>query len=169
MRPPKKTPETGAASADATRIRALNILFAETVSLFHRLKQVSEEVHHLGELSGGMRGVLRNLAGEPHTVPQLARMRPVSRQHIQTIVNSLKERGLVEMMENPAHKRSRLVGLTDAGRAFVARMNSTEGELLSALGIDISEARLHQASDTLRDVRKMFEGERWREVLAEAD
>jgi len=57
-------------------------------------------------LSAARRGVLRSLARlGPQTVPQMAGARPVSRQHIQTIVNALAADGLVETIDNPAHKR----------------------------------------------------------------
>ena len=166
MAPKEKPPASGIDDATG-RIYAAHELFAETVSLFHRLKVVTEEIHHFGELSGGMRGVLRNLDAAPATVPQLARMRPVSRQHIQLIVNDLKDKELVELVDNPAHQRSRLVQLTAAGTRYLKAMNRKEGELLAELGIDIPAADMERAARTLRAVRELFEGERWRRVVAD--
>jgi hypothetical protein len=41
-------------------------------------------------MTAGKRGVLKGLDRlGPQTVPQMARARPVSRQHIQTLVNRL--------------------------------------------------------------------------------
>ena len=107
------------------------------------------------------------LDAAPATVPQLARMRPVSRQHIQLIVNDLKDKGLVELVDNPAHKRSRLVQLTAAGTRYLKAMNRKEGELLAKLGIEIPAADMERAAGTLRAVRELFEGERWRRVVAD--
>ena len=90
------------------KAQALEMLITETISLYQRLRAVAEDLHGFDRLSGGKRGVLRDLYinGE-QTVPQMARSRPVSRQHIQTIVNPLHEEGLVKFVENPAHRRSR--------------------------------------------------------------
>src|SRR5436305_7931387 len=51
----------------------------------------------------------------PQTVPQIARARFSSRQNIQILVNRLQKEGLVELVENPDHKRSVLVRLTHRG------------------------------------------------------
>ena len=73
------------------------------------------------EDAGGTFGVLRSLdAYGPTTVPDLARLRPVSRQRIQKLVDLLRARGFVETRPNPRHRRSPLIALTDAGRAHLA-------------------------------------------------
>ena len=70
------------------RVEELQLLFAEVVAMFHRLKLVATEIHREEGISAAMRGVLNELAQEgPATVPRIARRRPVSRQHIQTVVN----------------------------------------------------------------------------------
>jgi len=148
---------------------ALGELMDETVLLFHRLRAVAEEVHGQGEASAGRRGVLRSLArGGPQTVPQLARARPVSRQHIQSLVNALAADGLVELVANPAHKRSPLVRLTAAGARRIEAMAARERTLLGVLRIGVTQAELRSAAETLRRVRGAFAGRAWRESLAPA-
>jgi len=141
----------------------------ETVALFHRLRVVAEQIHRQGAMSAGRRGVLKNLERlGPQTVPQMARARPVSRQHIQTLVNQLTAEGLVELSDNPAHKRSRLVRLTPQGKALVEAMNRREAALLSRLKIGIPEQDLRAASAVLRAVQELFEGVEWKRLLREA-
>lgn len=146
------------------RLSALESLTAETARLFHRLKVVAEEVHHQGETTAGRRGALRGLyrAG-PQTVPQMARARSVSRQHIQTLVNALAEDGLLEQVKNPAHQRSHLIKLTTKGKDLVETMNRREERVFNRLTIPISKKRLQDAADVLRMVRSLFEhqGRRW--------
>ena len=76
----------------------------ETVSLFHRLRVVADQIQHRGEMTGALRSILRSLdkLGE-QTVPQMARARAVSRQHVQALVNQLVGERLVEFIANPAH------------------------------------------------------------------
>ena len=146
----------------SSRLGVLESLTAEAVRLFHRLKLVAEEVHHQGETTAGRRGVLRGLyrAGA-QTVPQMARARPVSRQHIQTLVNALADDGLLESVKNPAHKRSRLIKLTTKGKDLVEAMNRREARVFNRLTIPISRRRLQDAADVLRMVRSLFERQGW--------
>lgn len=140
---------------------SLERLVDETVALFHRLRAAAEAIHGEGELSAARRGVLRGLArGGPQTVPQMATARPVSRQHIQTIVDALAADGLVETVANPAHKRSVLVRLTPAGRAAVRDIAVREAAFLRSLDLDLPAADVDRAARVLRALRSRLEGTR---------
>ncbi len=130
-------------------------LIDETVLLFRRLRSVAEALHGDGGLSGGRRDVLRELKRRgPQTVPQLARSRAVTRQHVQALVNPLEEQGHVEFIDNPAHRRSRLVGLTGSGEEYLDEMQRRESGLLSALNVGASTERVDRAVQVVRLVRK---------------
>ena len=143
-----------------------NLLINETVLLFHRLRIVADQVHHHGEMTGPLRGLLRGLdkLGE-QTVPQLARARAVSRQHIQALINQLVEEGLVELIANPAHKRSPLARLTALGKKTVNAMNREEAKLLGKADLSVTDKDMREAAETLRTVRAYFESERWKRLL----
>jgi DNA-binding MarR family transcriptional regulator len=127
----------------------------ETTGLFHLLHAVASQLHGGGELTAGRRGVLRGLDRlGPQTVPQMARARPVSRQYIQMLVYGLAADGLVELYDNPAHRRSRLVRLTAAGRDALASMYGREAELFTTLELPVSETELRDAAGALRRVRE---------------
>lgn len=68
------------------------------------------------------------------TVPALAASRFISRQIIQTQVNELKKEGLVQAEQNPEHKRSVLIALTNEGDALVDSMVARENEFIAQLG-----------------------------------
>jgi DNA-binding MarR family transcriptional regulator len=138
----------------------------ETVSLFHRLRVVADQIHHRGEMTGALRSILRSLdkVGE-QTVPQMARARAVSRQHVQALVNQLVVERLVEFIANPAHKRSPLARLTPLGKKTVDAMNRDEARLLDKAALDVTDKDLRQAAETLRTVRAYFESERWKRLL----
>src|SRR6266540_2967932 len=57
------------------------------------------------------------LANRPLTVPQIARRMGLTRQAVQASVNRLLSEGLVEADENPDHRRSPLMHLTELGNA----------------------------------------------------
>ena len=145
---------------------AFNVLINETSLFFHRLKIVAEEVHHQGEMSGGLRSLLRSLDKQgAQTVPQMARGRSVSRQNIQTLVNQLVDAGYIELVENPAHKRSLFVRLTPQGKKTVDAMNRREHKLVSKSGVGVSDKKMREAAETLRGVRAFFESEQWQRML----
>jgi DNA-binding MarR family transcriptional regulator len=146
----------------------MDAVLGETVALFHRLKDVSQQVYGQGELSSGQWGVLRDLSqAGSQTVPQMARSRPVSRQYIQAIVDALIAQGLVELGENPAHKRSSLIQLTTKGRSALEGMNRRAGMVFRLLSVRISEADLQRTASTLEAIRGLFVGEEWEHILTE--
>ncbi len=163
-----KTPAAVALSKAYFGDSALASLIGEVVALFHRLRIVSEQIHQRGEMTSGKRGVLGSLDRfGPQTVPAIARARPVSRQYIQTLVNQLGNEGLVEFVENPAHKRSHLVRLTPKGKELLDSMIQRETELLSRLELDIPEKALRDGARVLKAVRELFECKQWKELLKE--
>jgi DNA-binding MarR family transcriptional regulator len=138
----------------------------EAVALFFRLRAVLDDIHGHSEISGSMRGVLRDLkANGPLTVPQMARRRPVSRQHIQAIVNELLRAGLVELAENPRHKRSRIVQLTRAGDEAMQEIVAREQAVLNEIDLPVDDAQLLHAQDVMRQLRTMMEDHEWRETV----
>ena len=153
-----------------SRTAALLLLFDEMTALFHRLRAITVEVHGQTQVSAGQRGVLLSLHRlGPQTVPQLARARPVSRQHIQVLVNGLIEHGLVEIEDNPAHRRSPFVRLTGKGRGRVDAMRQRERNLLSHARLGLTKRQIEGAADALSAVRRFFEGKEWRRYVAGND
>ncbi|MGD8328356.1 MAG: MarR family winged helix-turn-helix transcriptional regulator [Acidobacteriota bacterium] len=147
---------------------AFGELVDETRALFHRLRHAAEQLHGGDELTAGRRGVLQSLRRDgPQTMPEMARRRPVSRQYIQTLVNDLRAGGYVEMVDNPAHKRSKLVRLTAAGKALIETMEERERGAINALQLDLSATRLRDASEVLRLVRAALEEAPWEQIVEE--
>ena len=114
--------------------------------LYFLLRAVGDALHADLGISTGMRGVMVSLAGgEPRTVPELARERPVSRQHIQALVNELLAAGLVATTPNPQHRRSPLFGLTDEGRRRLKALQDREAKLFARTAPAVSPVELAAA------------------------
>ncbi|MEY9925455.1 DNA-binding MarR family transcriptional regulator [Catenulispora sp. GP43] len=98
----------------------------------------------LDEMEGvgvGVRAVLDMLRlNGPMTVPQMGRAQALSRQFVQRMVNDAAERGLVEAVPNPAHRRSWLIRLTEAGRAAIELVTAREHGLLGQVGGGLTQA-----------------------------
>jgi DNA-binding MarR family transcriptional regulator len=159
------SPGAATSGQTAPSAAAISALIDETVRLFRGLRAVADQVHNRGTLSGGRRGVLQELqrAG-PRTVPQVARARSVTRQHVRALVDPLAREGLVEFADNPEHRRSRLVRLTAAGREWLAEVTARENALLSRLELDASDEELRTAERTLMALGRALSEEAWRQA-----
>jgi DNA-binding MarR family transcriptional regulator len=81
------------------------------------------------------------LAGQPLTVPQIARRMGLTRQSVHSTVNRLVADELAERTSNDDHRRSQLVRLTDLGRATYSAIDARQAAWVSRLaeGLDGSE------------------------------
>ena len=136
--------------------RTLLALGDEATLVHYRLNALLERLHGGNEGVASRRGVLRNLAANgPMTVPQIAALRPVSRQFVQRVVNALEADGLVERQPNPSHRRSPLVAMTEAGAALLNDYAAREAPLLEAARRAVrSDEDAATAVAVLRDVRE---------------
>lgn len=118
--------------------------------LFHALAGTDERAHAGLGITASMRAVLDVLHERgPRTVPQIARLQGVSRQHVQVVVNGLLEAGLVECRDNPDHLRSPLVCLCAAGTKACEAVRRHEARVLAGLAKRISGGDLKVTLKTL--------------------
>jgi DNA-binding MarR family transcriptional regulator len=112
----------------------------DLVGPLYRRAQRSVEQGLAGEgVSVGVRAVLALLhRGGPMTVPQMGRAQAISRQFVQRMVNDAAARGLVETIPNPAHRRSSLIRLTDAGRSTITGILGREHAVLRTVGGELT-------------------------------
>jgi DNA-binding MarR family transcriptional regulator len=151
------------------KLEMLGAVINETRSLFHRLKLVAKELHAEDKMTAGKRGVLLDLHRlGPRTVPHLARTRPVSRQHIQSLVNPLFEAGYVEFVENPAHRGSPLVRLTVSGGDLTERILRREAPSLKQAAGRVPQKDLEKTLDSLRAINAYFDSGDWKQFATAA-
>ena len=164
---PKAGPRAGEPSTRAApSAAAVAALIDEATRLARRLRAATGPVHSRGTLSRGQRGVLAELERSgPRTVPQIARARSVTRQHVQALANALAGEGLVEFADNPVHKRSRLVRLTRAGREWLEELNERETRYLRRLELDVSPEEMRAATGTLRAVGVALANDDWMQAM----
>lgn len=133
-------------------------LIDEVRLLFHSMTQTAEALHGSRSVNASMRAVLEYLGRHGDSpVPRIAEARRVSRQHIQVIVNDLIAAGLVELGDNPAHRRSKLVVMTPGGSETLAQMMAAEHDLFAGVEAAVGSSDLDAASRTLSVVRLQLE------------
>ena len=133
-------------------------LIAAIAATFHKLRAAGKRLGAVSPMGGGTWGLLRSLAlGGPQTVPALARARPVARQHIQVMVDALAAQGLVTLIANPRHKRSRLVALTPAGEAAFAALDGRVRAAASKLAPGLDADDVATATAVLRALARRLD------------
>jgi DNA-binding MarR family transcriptional regulator len=125
---------------------------------FHLLKNTGDALHENIGVTSAMRAVMESLADHgAETVPDIARRKHVTRQHIQTLADQLAEDGLVRFTSNPAHKRSNLVQLSAKGEKTFAAMRAREANVLKDLAKQIPQADLETTFKTLSHLNTLLE------------
>jgi DNA-binding MarR family transcriptional regulator len=116
----------------------------------HVYRLVEQSVAEYG-ITVAMRAVLERLhRGGSAAVPTIGRDLALPRQVIQRLVDGLAERGLVERVENPAHRRSTIQRLTRKGSALIKRLLEREAEDLRTLAAPLSAADIATFRDVMR-------------------
>ena len=136
-----------------SKSEAVADLMLEVAQFFFRIRAVGQKTGLITGWGGGAFGFMRSLALlGPLTVPQIAEMRPTSRQRMQRLADELAAEGLVEFVDNPKHRRSKLVQLTAKGEARYREWNARFLAIGSTMGVDLSEADIRRTTDIVRQL-----------------
>jgi DNA-binding MarR family transcriptional regulator len=142
---------TGAGPSADRKAEAVAELMLEVAQCFFRIRAMGQKSGHITSWGGGAFGFMRSLALlGPLTVPQIAAMRPTSRQRMQRLGDELAAEGLVEYVENPKHQRSKLVQLTPKGEARYLELDARLLSIASRFGVALSEADVRRTIDVVR-------------------
>ena len=113
---PEPEPETPAGAA-------LTDVILTTFRLNARLLDAAQDMAAAGELTAAWWQVLGGVLDEPRTVAEIARRMGMTRQGVQRVADLLVDRDLAEYVDNPAHRRAKLLASTQAGYWAVRRIS----------------------------------------------
>lgn len=129
-----------------------------TRRLFQQQRTAGDALHGDSGITASQRAVLEFLSQyQPQTVPQMAREKSVSRQHIQKIVNQLLARRLVEQIDNPSHKRSRWIRMTRSGNRLFDSIKRREAKLLDVMEKKFTKKDLRTTAQTLQAIEEYLQ------------
>lgn len=132
---------------------AIAELMLEVAQCFFKIRALGQMTGLITSWGGGAFGFMRSLAVfGPLTVPQIARMRPTSRQRMQRLADELAAEGLVEFIDNPKHRRSKLLRLTPEGEAQYRDQNARLLEMATTMGEHLTEAKIRSAIEIVREL-----------------
>ena len=96
--------------------------------------------------------VLGLLIEEPLPVAEIARRLGHARQSVQRLANVAVENGAVEWRENPEHKRSQLLALTESGYEQLAALAPRQHLWANAVAAKVGEEDLLRLHELVREL-----------------
>jgi DNA-binding MarR family transcriptional regulator len=134
-----------------SKAHAIGELMLEVAQCFFRIRALGQKTGLITSWGGGAFGFMRSLALlGPLTVPQIALMRPTSRQRMQRLADELAADGLVRFIDNPKHRRSKLLQLTHKGDMRYRELNARFLAIASKMGTALSEAEIRNATEIVQ-------------------
>jgi DNA-binding MarR family transcriptional regulator len=144
---------TEASAIVDSKAEAVAELMLEVAQCFFRIRALGQKTGLITSWGGGAFGFIRSLALlGPLTVPQIAQMRPTSRQRMQRLADELVAEGLVEFIDNPKHRRSKLVRLTSKGDARYRELRARFLAIASTMGVGLSEGDIRRTMEIVRQL-----------------
>ncbi len=158
----QKARPSGDSRGKAEAVADLILMVAQC---FFSIRALGKATGLITSWGGGAYGFMRSLALlGPLTVPQIAEQRPTSRQRMQRLADELAAEGLVEFIDNPKHRRSKLVRLTAVGAARYRELDAQLLAIASRMGVGLSEADVRRTTNVVRhlneDVRSRAQQEK---------
>jgi DNA-binding MarR family transcriptional regulator len=151
--------KTAGARRVGGKSEAIADLMLEVAQFFFRIRALGQKSGLITSWGGGAFGFMRSLALlGALTVPQIARMRPTSRQRMQRLADELAAEGLVVFVDNPKHRSSKLVRLTRKGEARYREMSARFLAIASTLGADLREADIRMTIEIVRQLSEEVKG-----------
>ena len=134
-----------------SKAEAVAELMLEVAQCFFRIRALGQKTGLITSWGGGAFGFMRSLVLlGPLTVPQIAEMRPTSRQRMQRLADELAAEGLVKFIDNPKHRRSKLVQLTAKGDARYRELDARLLSIASSTGVALSQPDIRRTTEILR-------------------
>ncbi len=136
---------------------ALTELIIEVFRLNGLLLQAGDRLTEPVGLSSARWQVLGVVEHGPAPVANVARIMGLTRQSVQQTADALARDGFVEYLDNPHHRRAKLIALTPRGREALDHVVESHAEWANRIAPAVSLQRLRAAVTALRQVRERLE------------
>lgn len=147
---------SAARSPSADGAEAVTDLVLTTFHLNGLFLQVAEKFATPVGLTAAWWQVVGAALREPQTVSGIARTMGLSRQSVQRTADLLVERGLAEYVDNPAHKRAKLLQPTETTRQAIHDLSDRQHVWATSLADDVGAEDVARAVDVLTRVASVL-------------
>jgi DNA-binding MarR family transcriptional regulator len=140
--------------------RVYRDILAEVFRLRALMLESAEDLTAPVGLTSARWQILGAIEDEPATVAHVARGLGLTRQAVQETSDAMAREGLVRFLDNPDHKRARLMTPTDKARKALDYLRPRELQFANLMGAPHSLDQLHATLAVLSDSRTMIEDKR---------
>jgi DNA-binding MarR family transcriptional regulator len=134
----------------------INDLFLLLFRLNGRLGRAGDSLAREVGLTAARWQVLGAVASAPKPVAHIAREFGLSRQGVLSVVQSMISNGMVELIDNPNHRRAKLVVQTPKGRAAYDVVTARQKVWVNRLGTSFNLATLNITHETLHELYRQL-------------
>ena len=152
---PRRFPAAAGAHSEAGA--AFTTLVIELFRLNGAMVAVGDALTRDLGLTAARWQVLGAIGGEPKTVAAAARQMGLTRQNVQRIADWLVESGIADFVDNPNHRRAKLVALTKEGAALRQQLGRRQARWANATGTHFSAGELRATADVLKRLKRVLE------------
>ncbi|MER9874276.1 MarR family transcriptional regulator [Mesorhizobium sp. M0195] len=143
-----------------TRTEAANVLTELVLAVFRMNGSFLDAADRLAAptgLTAARWQVLGAVLKEPKSVADIARDMGLARQSVQRLADILAAEGLAVYADNPAHRRAKLLSITDAGRAAVKNIGTRQHVWANRISEGMDADALKASLDLLRTLTERVE------------
>ncbi|WP_376703920.1 MarR family transcriptional regulator [Mesorhizobium sp. ISC25] len=143
-----------------TRTEAANVLTDLVLAVFRMNGSFLDAADRLAAptgLTAARWQVLGAVLKEPKSVADIARDMGLARQSVQRLADILAAEGLAAYVDNPAHRRAKLLSITDAGRAAVKNIGTRQHVWANRVSEGMDADALKASLDLLRTLTERVE------------
>lgn len=146
----------GRHASRARFVAAFQRLIGEIFRFNGRLLDVAADLSHDLGITPTHWQTVAVIRDEPLTVSEISRRVGLRRQSVQHTVAQLRSRRLVELQDNPRHRRARLVSLTPRGRELMQELLKRQVMLTARFtrGLGLHEADIEGQIAALRRMQQ---------------
>ncbi|WP_227979347.1 MarR family winged helix-turn-helix transcriptional regulator [Nocardia spumae] len=128
-----------------------------TFKLNGQFMSVAEELAKPAGITAAWWQVLGAVLHEPLPVSGIAREMGITRQSVQRIADLLVDKGFAEYRPNPAHRRAKLIAITEAGHDAVRRITPHHATLAKRLAAELGSVRFAEIVAALTELSAALE------------
>jgi DNA-binding MarR family transcriptional regulator len=146
--------QTKATTTHTAAAKALTQLVLDVFRLNSALIAAGDRMTKDLRLTSARWQIFGAIANEALTASQIARNMGLYRQTVQPLVDALAADGLVELIENPNHRRARLIRMTPAGRTSYAEALARQVTWSNEISNRIPAATFNEADALVREITR---------------
>lgn len=126
------------------------LLIADVYELAGALRRVGETTAASEGQTQARWQLLSAISDHPETVPRAARRLGITRQAVQRVANELAQLGLADYVDNPDHRTSPLLVMTEAGREKLEAINRRAAAMNRLLASRVGDSAVSEMRSGVR-------------------